>query len=94
MQEDEEIALKLVSFGESVTLVVENIGFYNPGLITFYGVNTSNERIQLIQHVSQLSFLLMAVKTLKPKEQRRRIGFRLKHELEKEEQDDKLQENK
>lgn len=94
LSDDEEIALKLVSFGESVTLIVEDIGYYNPGLITFYGANASNERIQLVQHVSQLSFLLIAIKTEKPKEERRRIGFRLRHEIEEEQEIERLKAGK
>ena len=78
LKDDEEVALKLVTFGETVVIVVESIGYFNPGLISFYGTDKEKNRVQLIQNVNQISFLLMAVKTKKPKEERRRIGFKPK----------------
>jgi len=85
LTDHEQIALKLVSFGETVTIIVEDIGYWNPSLISFYGKNMNDERVQLIQHISQISFLLIAIKVAEPVAPRRRIGFRLKHELEDEE---------
>ena len=63
----------LVSFGRQVTLHVHRIGYSVPAIITFDGVTDDGERVQLIQHVFQLSFLLIAVKKLES--QPRRIGF-------------------
>lgn len=84
LTEYEEVALKLVSFGETVTIKVESIGYWNPSLIAFSGFTTSGERVQLIQHVSQLSFLIFAAKVAEPVPPRRRIGFRQQNEMETE----------
>ena len=62
-----------MSFGRQVTLHVHRVGYSTPAIITFDGVTEEGERVQLIQHVSQLSFLLVAVKKLES--QPRRIGF-------------------
>ena len=72
LEEDEEVAFRLVSFGESIIVYVEDIGYYNPSLISFVGFAATGEKVNLIQHISQLSFLLIATKTTNP----RRIGFR------------------
>lgn len=60
LDEDYEIALKLASFGSSVTMAVTSIGYQNPDMLYFYGyVNGKNA--QLIQHVSQLNFLITSM---------------------------------
>lgn len=68
-----EIGVNLVSFGASIVFHIESVGFYGPDIITFHGVNENQERVQLIQHVSQLSVLLVAVKKIG--DAPRRIGF-------------------
>jgi len=65
--------LHLVSFGQTISFHVQNIGYYGPDIITFYGTNENGEKLQLIQNLSQLSFLLIAVKKLQDKP--KRIGF-------------------
>lgn len=68
-----EIAIRLVSFGKEVDFRPEKIGFTVPNLITFIGVTEFGERVQLVQHVSQLSYMLRAVK--KVHDQPMRIAF-------------------
>src|SRR6266699_3779245 len=75
LDDDHEIGARLVSFGQNVTFHIENIGYYGPDIIHFDGRNEAMEKVQLIQHVSQLSVLLVAVK--KQQDKPRRIGFRL-----------------
>jgi hypothetical protein len=70
---DQEVGVRLVSFGNAVFFHAEEIGFYKPSVICFKGVTPEGDRVQLVQHVSQLSFLLKAVPKLA--EQPRRIGF-------------------
>ncbi|PID20173.1 hypothetical protein CSV61_16115 [Sporosarcina sp. P3] len=70
-----EVGMRLVSFGQTVQFHVEDLGFYNPGLIIFHGVQASGEKVQLMQHISQISFLLTAVKRLNPEQPKKRIGF-------------------
>jgi hypothetical protein len=49
------------------------IGYQDPDITTFHGFNENNEHLQLIQNVSQLSVLLVAMKQIGEKP--RRIGF-------------------
>lgn len=74
LDDDHEVALMLTNFGQSIILNVTDIGFQNPNLIYYYGEVNGNY-CQLIQHVSQISFLLMAVRRSDPNKPARRIGF-------------------
>jgi hypothetical protein len=61
LDDDHEIGARLVSFGQNVTFHIEDIGYHGPDMITFYGRTESMEKVQLIQNISQLSVLLIAV---------------------------------
>lgn len=74
LDEEHEVALKLSSFGQSITLSVTDIGYSNPSILTFHGL-VGDSCATLIQHVSQLSFLLLSVKKANPEAPPRRIGF-------------------
>ncbi len=73
LDEEHEIGARLVSFGQVVTFHIQDIGYYGPDIITFYGITDKGERVQLIQHISQLNVLLVVMPKLKDKP--RRIGF-------------------
>lgn len=75
LDQDHEVGMRLVTFGQSITFHVEDIGYWNPSLIRFYGKLENGSPVELIQHVSQISFLLMAVKRLNPEQPKRKIGF-------------------
>lgn len=75
LDNEHEVGIRLVSFGQNVTFHVTNLGYYNPSLIRFYGNLEDGSPVELIQHVSQISFLLMSVKRLNPEEPKKRIGF-------------------
>ena len=74
LDDEHEVAIKLASFGESITINVEHIGYYNPSIIVFDGTISGN-RATLMQHVNQLNFLLLAVRKADPELPPRRIGF-------------------
>lgn len=74
LDDDHEVALMLTSFGQSVTLGVTSIGYANPSTLFFYGY-VGEQPATLIQNVSQLNFLLLAVKRVDPEKPPRRIGF-------------------
>lgn len=76
LDDDHEIAVKLASFGQSITLSVTDIGYSNPSIIVFHGY-VEGKRATLIQHISQLSFLLVSVPKSDPDKPARRIGFDL-----------------
>lgn len=75
LNQEHEVGIRLVNFGQSIQFTVHNIGYYNPQLICFYGEMPDGSAIQLIQHVNQLNFLLTAVKRKNPDEPKRPIGF-------------------
>jgi hypothetical protein len=76
LDQEHEVAFKLACFGQTITLRVTEIGFHNPSLLFFWGyIDGCDHEVQLIQHISQLSFLLMAVPKEEPKKPPRRIGF-------------------
>jgi hypothetical protein len=70
-----EVGIRLVNFGQTLTFTVRHIGFIEPSLITFQGLTGAQEPVQLIQHVNQISFLLMKVQRLEPEEPKKPIGF-------------------
>lgn len=73
LDQNHELGIRLVSFGQAISFHAQQIGFTKPNIITFWGITSEGEKIQLIQHVSQLSFLLKAAKKLEEKPIR--IGF-------------------
>lgn len=74
LDDDHEVAVKLSAFGQSIMMQVVEIGYSNPTLIHFYGY-VNGSKSELIQHVNQLSFLLMVVPKADPVLPARRIGF-------------------
>ena len=71
---DHEVAIKLASFGQSITLSVTDVGYYNPDILVFHGY-VGERFATLVQHVSQLSFLLLSAQKRDPEKPPRRIGF-------------------
>ena len=82
LDNDHEIGAKLVSFGQSITFHIQDMGYYGPDIISFNGTNDQGEKLQLIQHISQLSVLLIGMK--KQNETPRRIGFILDEKIKAE----------
>ncbi|MDX2039096.1 MAG: DUF6173 family protein [Isosphaeraceae bacterium] len=75
LDQDHEVGVRLVSFGQSVTFHVTHLGYHNPSLIFFYGESENGNRLQLIQHISQISFVLIAMDKPQPDEPKRPFGF-------------------
>jgi hypothetical protein len=73
LSEKEEIGLRLANFGEAAQIHIREISYQNPNLIEFHGVNPEDHEVLLVQHISQLNFLLVAVKPLEEKPFR--MGF-------------------
>ncbi len=71
-----DVGLQLVQFGTSILVLVENISYINHSLVVFEGKDSSTGNpVRLIQNVSQVNFLLMAVKNPEPETPKRKIGF-------------------
>ena len=79
LKEDEEVGARLVSFGESMEIHIDNLGDWNPSLICFYGRDNNGREVQLVQHVSQISILLMKVPRIADRKPVR-IGFKLQND--------------
>lgn len=73
LDDEHEVGARLVSFGANLTFHIEDMGYFGPDMVVFYGRNDKGEPVQLVQHTSQLSVLLVAVR--KQQERPRRIGF-------------------
>ena len=76
LDDEHEIALKLTAFGASTTMIVTSIGYQNPDMLYFYGF-VNGKDAQLIQHVSQLNFLITSIEREDKTKPARRIGFQI-----------------
>lgn len=65
----------LVNFGEKITFHITDMDYWNPYLISFEGFTEDGSPVELIQHVNQISILLMKVKRKDKSEPKRPIGF-------------------
>ncbi len=63
---------------------IDDVGYWGPDIIRFYGNTSDGHPVELMQHISQLNVLLMAVK---PVAEPRRIGFVLQKKLDGEDED-------
>jgi len=75
LDEEHEVGVRLVNFGQTIVFHLEALGYWNPSLIGFSGKTESGEPVELIQHVSQISILLMKLQRRDPGKPKRRIGF-------------------
>ncbi|MEL6167072.1 MAG: DUF6173 family protein [Pseudomonadota bacterium] len=80
LDEDHEVAIG-VADGPGVMRIL-GMGYFDPDIVTFYGADPGGHRMQLIQHVSQLSVALKAIPKRVEAEKAERIGFRLAADLE------------
>lgn len=69
-----EVGVFLANYGCQKAMTVTDIGFANPMLVVFYGFVDGVDSV-LIQHISQINFLLTSVKKPDPSKPPRRIGF-------------------
>ncbi len=73
----DEIAMGFAG-DEAGVLRIEGLGYFDPDILTFYGRDEAGAKMQLVQHVTQLSVTLRAVpKDAAEDEPPRRIGFHL-----------------
>ncbi|MCP5089251.1 MAG: hypothetical protein GY952_20935 [Rhodobacteraceae bacterium] len=79
---DQEVGLGFAG-SEVGTLHIQGMGYFAPDMITFYGVDPSGAKMQLVQHVSQLSVMLIASPKEDANREANRIGFKLASKLDK-----------
>lgn len=77
LNHDEEVGVRLVLFGQNVQFHIEDLSYYHPSLIAFIGRLPNGSKVELIQNVAQISFLLMALPKLNEDAPARRIGFKI-----------------
>ncbi|MBM3538323.1 MAG: hypothetical protein FJX55_10870 [Alphaproteobacteria bacterium] len=70
-----EVGARMVSFGDTVQFHIVDMGYWNPDIVTFDGLDEAGRRMKLIQNVSQLNVLLIAMPKRADHEEPRRIGF-------------------
>ena len=71
---------RLVSAGD-ITFSIQDIGYWDPNMIVFYGELSDGSTVELVQHLSQLNLLLVAVPRQDDIQKPRRvIGFTQKAE--------------
>jgi hypothetical protein len=75
LDNEHEVGVRLVSFGQKITFHIESIGYWNPSLIRFNGFTEDGMPVELIQHVSQISIVLIKMKRKDPDKPKRPIGF-------------------
>lgn len=78
-----EIGARLVSFTANEIIHIDDVGYWGPDIIKFYGTTSDGHPVELMQHISQLNVLLMAVK---PIAEPRRIGFVLQKQLDEDDE--------
>jgi hypothetical protein len=77
LDQNHEVGGRMVSFGTTVQFHIMDMGFWGPDIITFDGVDENGSRMKLIQNISQLNVLLVAMPKRRPEAEPRRIGFQL-----------------
>ncbi|WP_313800963.1 DUF6173 family protein [Sphingobium sp.] len=80
LSDDEEIGLRLVATPDTSVMHIEDVGFWGPDMLIYYGTNENGKPMQLMQHYTQMSILLTAVPKLK--DEPRRIGFILVEKID------------
>ena len=75
LPDTEDVIMMLVQFGQTYTIRVTNIGYSGYTLVCFHGEDIDGKPLELIQHISQLNFLLQVQPKEKPEAPQRKIGF-------------------
>lgn len=82
LDKDDEVGARIVGLPGDGTMQIEDVGFWGPDLILFSGKNADGKPVRLVQHYTQISVVLSALK--KPEERAaRRIGFQLGEMVQK-----------
>ncbi len=82
LDDGHEIAMGFAGTDAGV-LKIEGMGYFDPDIVTFYGADPAGSKMQLVQHVSQLSVVFRALPKAVETAEPNRIGFKLLADLEK-----------
>lgn len=75
LPDNEDVAMCVVQFNQSMLIKVDSIGYIGYNLIRFGGKNSDGKPIEVVQHVSQVNFLLTIVPKPVVSAPKRKIGF-------------------
>ena len=81
LDKDHEVGMGFAG-SDAGMLHIQGMGYFAPDMITFYGVDPSGTKTQLVQHVSQLNVMLKAAPKINSEPLR--IGFQMRSKLEEE----------
>jgi len=70
-----EVGARLVNFGQTVVFALQNIEFSAGPLLRFEGVTEDGSNVVLVQHINQLSVMLVKLKRNDSAREKRPIGF-------------------
>lgn len=88
LDDQHEVGVRLVSFGQATVFHLQEVASYDPSLIAFRGYTDKDEPVELIQHVSQISILLMKLSRIDLSAPKRQIGFSSEPERSGEDDED------
>lgn len=75
LPDTEDVVMMLVQFGQIFTIRVKAVGYSGYSLVCFHGEDNNGKPLELIQHISQLNFLLQVAPKDTPETPKRKIGF-------------------
>lgn len=75
LDQEHEVGIQLVSFGQSIQFSVLQIGYMDPSIIWFEGLLPDESPVELVQHISEISFLMMALQRQNSEKPKYQIGF-------------------
>lgn len=81
LDNEHEVAMGFTG-GNTGVMRIEGMGYFDPDIVTFYGMDPAGGRMQLVQHVTQLNVALRALPKAPEQAEPNRIGFRLAQDLE------------
>ena len=81
LDDGHEIAMGFAGTDAGV-LKIEGMGYFDPVIVTFYSADPAGAKMQLVQHVSQLSVVFRALPKAVETAEPNRIGFKLLADLE------------
>lgn len=83
LDKDDEVGARIVGLPGDGTMQIEDVGFWGPDLIMFFGKNSDGKPVRLVQHYTQLNVLLNAMAKPELERPARRIGFQLSELVDK-----------
>ncbi|MBR2207921.1 MAG: hypothetical protein IJ859_03835 [Synergistaceae bacterium] len=75
LNDEQETGLKIISLGNASIYYVKEIDYRSPYILVFHCVTQNGEKAVILQHYSQLNFVLIVLPKLNAEKSARRVGF-------------------